>query len=71
VLANHGITLRGIAHDTLLQSYVFESHKTHGMDDLSERHLGIKTITFEEVAGKGPSRSALISSSGNAAEYAA
>ncbi len=53
VLANHGIALNGIAHDTLLQSYVFESHKTHGMDALSERHLGIKTITFEEVAGKG------------------
>lgn len=53
VLANHGIQLNGIAHDTLLQSYVFESHKTHGMDALSERHLGIQTITYEEVAGKG------------------
>ncbi|MDP2153243.1 MAG: DNA polymerase I [Methylotenera sp.] len=53
VLANHKIQLNGIAHDTLLQSYVFESHKTHGMDALSERHLGVKTITFEEVAGKG------------------
>ncbi len=53
VLANHGIRLNGITHDTLLQSYVFESHKSHGMDALSERHLGIKTITFEEVAGKG------------------
>ena len=53
VLANHGIKLNGIEHDTLLQSYVFESHKTHGMDALSERHLGIKTITFEDVAGKG------------------
>jgi DNA polymerase-1 len=53
VLANHGIKLNGIAHDTLLQSYVFESHKSHGMDALSERHLDIKTITFEEVAGKG------------------
>jgi DNA polymerase-1 len=53
VLANHGISLNGIAHDTLLQSYVLESHKTHGMDDLAMRHLGIKTISFEEVAGKG------------------
>ena len=53
VLANHGIALNGIAHDTLLQSYVFESHKPHGMDALSERHLGIKTISYEEVAGKG------------------
>lgn len=53
VLANHGITLRGIAHDTLLQSYVLESHKGHGMDELSERHLGITPIPFEAVAGKG------------------
>ena len=53
VLANHGISLKGIAHDTLLQSYVLESHKTHGMDDLAERHLGLKTISFEDVAGKG------------------
>ncbi|MDP1660029.1 MAG: DNA polymerase I [Methylotenera sp.] len=53
VLANHGIALNGIAHDTMLQSYVFESHKTHGMDALAERHLGLQTIPFEEVAGKG------------------
>jgi DNA polymerase-1 len=53
VLANHGIALDGIAHDTLLQSYVYESHKTHNMDDLAMRHLGIKTISFDEVAGKG------------------
>ncbi len=53
VFANHGIDLRGIAHDTMLQSYVFESHKIHGMDALAERHLGIQTISFEEVAGKG------------------
>ena len=53
VLANHGIQLNGIAHDTMLQSYVFESHKTHGMDALAERHLGLQTIHFEDVAGKG------------------
>ncbi len=53
VLANHGIALNGIAHDTLLQSYVLESHRSHGMDDLAMRHLGVKTITFEEIAGKG------------------
>jgi len=53
ILANHGIALNGIAHDTMLQSYVFESHKTHGMDALSERHLGITPISFEQVAGKG------------------
>ncbi len=53
VLANHGIQLQGVAHDTLLQSYVFESHKGHGMDELSERHLGITPISYETVAGKG------------------
>lgn len=53
VLANHGIQLQGIAHDTLLQSYVFESHKGHGMDELSDRHLGITPISYESVAGKG------------------
>jgi DNA polymerase-1 len=53
VLANHGIALRGIEHDTMLQSYVLEAHRTHGMDALAERHLGRKTITYEEVAGKG------------------
>ena len=53
VFANHDIALNGIAHDTMLQSYVFESHKTHGMDALAERHLGIVPISFEQVAGKG------------------
>ncbi|QDC43417.1 DNA polymerase I [Methylophilus medardicus] len=53
VLANHDIQLRGVAHDTLLESYVFESHKGHGMDELSERHLGIAPIPYEAVAGKG------------------
>jgi len=53
IFANHGVALNGIAHDTLLQSYVLESHKPHNMDNLAERHLGRKTITFEEVCGKG------------------
>jgi DNA polymerase-1 len=53
IFANHGIKLAGIAEDTLLQSYVLESHRSHNMDDLAMRHLGVKTITFEEVAGKG------------------
>ncbi|MDE3009657.1 MAG: DNA polymerase I [Pseudomonadota bacterium] len=53
VFANHGIRLRGIAEDTLLQSYVLESHRTHDMDSLARRHLGASTIPFEAVAGKG------------------
>ncbi len=56
VLANHGIRLAGVAHDTLLESYVLESHKPHDMDNLALRHLGVKTIAFEEVAGKGASQ---------------
>ncbi|WP_197330744.1 DNA polymerase I [Ralstonia syzygii] len=53
VFANHGIALRGIAHDTMLQSYVLASHRNHGMDALAERVLHLKTITYEEVCGKG------------------
>ena len=53
IFANHGVTLRGVVHDTLLQSYVFESHRTHDMDSLAMRHLNHKTIAFEEVCGKG------------------
>ena len=56
VFANHGIGLKGIVHDTLLQSYVFESHRPHDMDNLALRHLGIKTITYDEVTGKGAAR---------------
>ncbi|KVU39919.1 DNA polymerase I [Burkholderia ubonensis] len=53
VLANYGIELNGIEHDTLLESYVLESHRTHDMDSLALRHLGVKTIKYEDVAGKG------------------
>ena len=53
ILANHGVALAGVAHDTLLQSYVVESHKPHDMDTMAERHLGVKTITYAEVCGKG------------------
>ena len=56
VLANHGIALRGIEHDTLLQSYVLEAHRSHDMDSLAARHLNRRTITFAEVAGKGASQ---------------
>ena len=53
VFANHGIALRGIAEDTLLQSYVIESHKPHDLENLVLRHLGLKTIPYTEVVGKG------------------
>ncbi len=56
IFANHGIALRGIQHDTLLQSYVFESHKTHDMGSLALRHLNRDTISFEAVCGKGASQ---------------
>ena len=54
VLANHGIALRGIAHDTMLESYVLNSTATkHNMDDLAKEYLGVETIHYEDVAGKG------------------
>ena len=56
VLANHGIRLAGVEHDTLLQSYLLESHKPHDMDSLAQRHLSVKTITYDEVTGKGAKR---------------
>ncbi len=54
VLQNHGIALAGIAWDTMLESYVLDSTATrHDMDSLARKYLGIETITFEQVAGKG------------------
>jgi len=53
IFENHGVRIAGIVHDTLLQSYVLESHRRHDMDDLALRHLGETTITYEQVAGKG------------------
>lgn len=54
VLANHGIELAGIAFDTMLESYVLDSIATrHDMDSLALKYLDHKTITYEEVAGKG------------------
>ncbi len=54
VLANHGITLRGIAYDTMLESYVLDSTATrHDMDSLALKYLGRSTIHFEDIAGKG------------------
>lgn len=56
ILENYGIHLQGITHDTLLESYVLESHRRHDMDSLSERLLGHKPIAYEEICGKGVSQ---------------
>ncbi|CNH91097.1 DNA polymerase I [Yersinia thracica] len=54
MLARYDIDLRGIAFDTMLESYVLDSVAgRHDMDSLAERYLNHKTITFEEIAGKG------------------
>ncbi len=53
VLANHGIRLKGIAHDTLLESYVAESHMPHDLDSLAARFTSLSVITYHDVAGKG------------------
>ena len=72
VFANYGVRLAGVQHDTLLQSYVLESHKSHDMDNLAERHLSLKTITYDEMTGKGAKRIAFEQVSvENACEYAA
>ena len=53
VLANHGIEVQGYVHDTMLQSYVLEVHKAHGLESLADRHLGRKGLSFEDLCGKG------------------
>ena len=53
VLANHGITVRGWLHDTMLQSYVFEAHLGHSLEKLADRHLGRKGLSYEDLCGKG------------------
>jgi DNA polymerase-1 len=54
VLANHGVQLQGQRYDTMLESYVLNSTATrHDMDSMAERFLGLRTIHFEDVAGKG------------------
>ncbi len=54
VLANHDISLKGIAYDTMLESYVLDSTATrHDMDSVARKYLGVETIHYEDVAGKG------------------
>jgi DNA polymerase-1 len=53
-LANHGVELGGIAHDTMLESYVLNSTATrHDMDSMARAFLGKQTVHYEDVAGKG------------------
>ena len=53
VLANAGIQVRGYVHDTMLESYVLEAHKPHGLESLAERHLGRRGLSYEDLCGKG------------------
>ena len=72
VFMNHGIRLAGITHDTLLQSYVLEAHERHDMDTLATRHLGERTIKYEDVCGKGAGQIGFDQVEvGRASEYAA
>lgn len=53
IFANYNIALNGIAGDAMLASYIIESHLGHGLDELSQRWLGLPTITYESLCGKG------------------
>jgi DNA polymerase I len=56
VFANHGIEVAGYAHDTMLQSYVLEVHRPHGLASLAARHLSRSGINYEDLCGKGASQ---------------
>ncbi len=56
VFANAGITVRGYRHDTMLESYVLEAHKSHSLESLADRHLGRQGLSYEDVCGKGASQ---------------
>jgi DNA polymerase-1 len=72
VLANHGIELSGIHDDTLLESYVLESDKSHDLGALAMRHCGLETIAYDAVTGKGAARISFAQVAlERAAEYAA
>jgi len=73
VLKRHGIDMRGVAFDTMLESYVLDAAGwRHDMDSMAEQHLGHKTITFEDVAGKGKTQVSFAQVAvDKAAEYAA
>ncbi|MCX7157220.1 MAG: DNA polymerase I [Rhodocyclales bacterium] len=72
IFANHGVALRGIVEDTLLQSYVLESDKPHDLGSLAARHCGLATISYDAVTGKGANRISFSQVEvARAAEYAA
>jgi DNA polymerase-1 len=73
VLSRYGIAVRGVAFDTMLESYVLDAAGwRHDMDSMAERHLNHRTITFEDVAGKGKNQVTFAQVSvDKAAEYAA
>ena len=72
VFANYGIALNGIAGDAMLASYIIESHLGHSLDELSERWLGLETITYESLCGKGAKQISFADVAiGQATEYAA
>ncbi|WP_025459270.1 DNA polymerase I [Neisseria meningitidis] len=72
VFANYGIALNGIAGDAMLASYIIESHLGHDLDELSERWLGLETITYESLCGKGAKQIGFADVAiGQATEYAA
>ena len=54
ILSHYGIVVRGLAHDTMLESYVWNATATrHDMDSLAKKYLGYDTVKYEQVAGKG------------------
>ena len=73
ILANYGIAIAGQRYDSMLESYVLNSVATrHDMDSTVDRYLGIKTIHFEDVCGKGAKQITFNQVDvGRATEYAA
>ncbi len=54
VLAGYGVALRGVAYDTMLESYVLDATATrHDLDSLAAKYLGVETVTYEQLCGKG------------------
>lgn len=54
IFENAGVSLKGVAYDTMLESYVLDSaSNNHDLDSLALKYLGWKTISFTDVAGKG------------------